>query len=762
MLEHDLRDVEKAIARACDSWGGSYNTFIPVDATPTVPPHWRDHFSNARCDYVNARDHIPLPVPPKLRDLSGLWQANWSGPSVLSVVSQSSLPASGYRTVQLANHIALDEPWGVAYNAVFGRWTDIFDAAYLEENRLDSSASYAKITSLKYLDPSTCGAENLVEELLLTDLTSARAFSCFHLNSFIVGNDLNRELNNPFPRKWQEARMAGPNLVVVYEPGSVQDLCLLWNLRAIYGSPLGLPLGIPASEDVASILKRWRQTLPMLRGRGQPVKAFAISASVSMDRLEAFCTDAGSDWSAAEWGAYLQPNLGCGIPSVESASFENGKAKIAILHPSEENVLGRDVILALGPSLDIMTRPIDQILPEFPVTIGSHLQVDIAGGIRQNFNASAGYIPIEWPSGWSMMESSIGRLKFQVEQSVPGKIASLMLKGCDRAGGMQYLLSDEILRFLLGLGTRRGFNESRRLMKLIVNEIDDGTDTSEQLARIESLLQRLLSDQLDTNRNFVKMSAIEKLFKNKRAAGAWVDFVQRAGLLEKGVRVQCRSCNNPIWLVLLNGANPVDCSTCGATIGDPFPHDQFVFSYCATDLLIRIVESDSMVHALTHRYLANCFATTTDSDKTVVGAYPGVIVKDESGGQHIGEVDLLLLMVDGSIGVGECKTSSAGLVPDELLKLDKLASVLGATWTFVSTLDRRAKCAPIWNANPTGGRLPHFSLTLEQLLDSNPRSLIGQSPLAPRTDLVKMGFVNLTDEQHQKEYEESLVALLHA
>ena len=57
----------------------------------------------------------------------------------------------------------------------------------------------------------------------------------------------------------ERARQLGPNLVVVYEPGSVEDLALLWNLRMANGLPDGLPLGVPRNADPLAAIRHWQQ-----------------------------------------------------------------------------------------------------------------------------------------------------------------------------------------------------------------------------------------------------------------------------------------------------------------------------------------------------------------------------------------------------------------------------------------------------------------------------------------------------------------------
>src|SRR6185312_16075918 len=51
------------------------------------------------------------------------------------------------------------------------------------------------------------------------------------------------------PRQAELAQELGPNLAIVYSPGSVSALCAIWNLRAANGLPPGLPLGLPDGDD---------------------------------------------------------------------------------------------------------------------------------------------------------------------------------------------------------------------------------------------------------------------------------------------------------------------------------------------------------------------------------------------------------------------------------------------------------------------------------------------------------------------------------
>ena len=72
-------------------------------------------------------------------------------------------------------------------------------------------------------------------------------------------------------------------------------LCLLWNLRASSGWPYGWPLAVPASCDVAGVIRGW-----WARGAGRHAQHFGrdgvlalTSASVSIDSLAMLASELG-------------------------------------------------------------------------------------------------------------------------------------------------------------------------------------------------------------------------------------------------------------------------------------------------------------------------------------------------------------------------------------------------------------------------------------------------------------------------------------
>jgi hypothetical protein len=103
--------------------------------------------------------------------------------------------------------------------------------------------------------------------------------------------------------------------------------------------------------------------------------------------------------------------------------------------------------------------------------------------------------------------------------------------------------------------------------------------------------------------------------------------------------------------------------------------------------------------------------------QSVFGAYPGVEFRRPDSTTVEAEADVLVILRNGALILGECKTSARGLKPGELEKLWTAADQVGARATFSATLDRAAECGAEWRTLETPGRRPHFALTAEHLFD---------------------------------------------
>ena len=192
-------------------------------------------------------------------------------------------------------------------------------------------------------------------------------------------------------------------------------------------------------------------------------------------------------------------------------------------------------------------------------------------------------------------------------------------------------------------------------------------------------------------------------------------------------------------------------------IDRPYGYDTVKFRYRGTELLLRLVKSDATVHALALRFFNELFHPSFGQVGPLFGGYPGVTVRRPGESDPLGEADVLFVMIDGGVGVGECKTRAGGLTVDEVKKLGALADAVDASWTFTATLDRASACGPLWHDSPTTGRVPHYALAAEHLYDVGPINALGAEPLAWRDSYRRSGGQEpLSDDEHDAE----VIALL--
>ncbi len=87
------------------------------------------------------------------------------------------------------------------------------------------------------------------------------------------------------------------------------------------------------------------------------------------------------------------------------------------------------------------------------------------------------------------------------------------------------------------------------------------------------------------------------------------------------------------------------------------------------------------------------------------------------GDRVLGEADVVLLLADGRVAIGECKRRAVGLTQGDIDRMEDLADRLNAAWTFYATPQWASECTPIWQELRRD--LPdrrRFALTGEQLL----------------------------------------------
>jgi hypothetical protein len=326
-----LDGAREAIELHCQLWGGGCSVLLPVDpAAGTLSAPWRAVVDSNGLDRVSAGG--------VLTDDGSFERLSLEDGFPLTEPALTVLVANSSDDV-LPVHAALpdeDDPWWVAYAGTFGLLPEEPPEGLLLRAGLMAGIQWDDIGVMNFEretipDPS---ARDLIKRVRDWLKVPPRLVSLQELGLRPApwSQDL---VTSPtwYADAWMR-RFVGSNIVVVYEPGSVADLCLLWTLRSAHGLPRGLPLAIPRSADVAAELATWCDLddrlafAPKLRGFGRPWAL--VSASVAAEELAEIAAQAGASWQAVPFGELLQPPVRPSRTSVDIAYFVDGEAAAAV------------------------------------------------------------------------------------------------------------------------------------------------------------------------------------------------------------------------------------------------------------------------------------------------------------------------------------------------------------------------------------------------------------------------------------------------
>lgn len=755
-----LSDAAAAVEAVCNVWGGAYHLLVPVpDGEVTIPEPWRTLVLDTDPAHTAVRGRLAVPQPGERPSVGGRWVSDSRGEMPLAVLARMEATPRGYRTVRTANDFDLADPWTLAYTAVWGRLPLVLDHQQLRWDGLREDLTYSDVIPVDSSPPREPGAADLLASLRDRNVVTAASMSCVRLAfaSVPVGSQF-EGVQPSFPLRFHQARECGPNVVVVYEPGSVADFCLLWHLRAVHGLRAGFPLAVPVTADVPAALAHWWREYAMLSWGLRSTTGHLVSASVGIDALTALAELSGQPWSAVRWEDLLQPSRGCGVSSSEVAVFEDGRAELSGRHPAEEAAVGRQTVPELGRSLELVVTPVGSTLPPSQMLARADGAMRYRGGAVLQVGGTRDTITLEWPTGLTVLDAVMRDRDLRGEPSEPGRLAERLLRRTEELGGLGPLMHPGSHELLARLGERHGMSWFKRKLRTALDiEADADASIESRLAQIEERVRVMAGEPSEEEQTDITFEDVQKVFHDRAAAEAWLAWADEAGLVLRGTQVQCLHCTSRSWRPLPELAPPVVCRGCGTTIDRPYGYNTVKFRYRASELLLRLVKDDAIVHALALRFFSKLFHPSFGRVGPLFGGYPGVTVRRPGEKDPLGEADVLFVMMDGRVGVGECKTRAAGLIVDEVRKLRVLAEAVGASWTFTATLDRASACGPLWHDSPTAGRVPHYALTAEHLYDVTPAYPLGTEPLAWRSSYTKWGGTEpLPDDEHDAD----VVALL--
>ncbi len=725
----DARDV---IGLHCCFWGGGCSALIPVDpAVRAIEQPWLDLVYGNRLDHVAGRSLINEDEDLQRK----LDVAHDFGPMTepLFTMLLANPPEEGHR-ISVALPSA-DDPWWVAYAGTLGLLPDVPPAGLVQRSALVPDIQWEQLANVAREEVSDPSARDLVGRLRDRTSASARVLSLrdLALRSAPWSQDL---VTAPtWTQRGWDRLFVGSNIVVVYEPGNVSDLCLLWTLRSAHGLPQALPLAIPRTADVVAELDSVTDfdgdglhCAPTLRGFGRPWAL--ISASVTDEHLADFAERARGPWDVYQVEALMQPPIRPTRHSADIAHFVDGAATVAVWDPTDRELVSHRPGPAFGLSLRGRIVLSDKQLPSCRSLRGHALTFGgwIGGGYDFQVHSASETIEVPWPSTWALLRAAAADRGLRVRASRPGQAAAALLERIGSFGAIDALKDDRILAELDRLGEREGISWFRARMRDIQAGLaDEHEDAAARSARIEQQLDDLVVPPVDDAQHELAAQNLQPIFGAKKAR-TWLGWAESSGLLVRGARVACDRCGTKAWRPAAELAPPIACGGCGEVIPQPFPADTLTFRYRASRLLIEVQAADALPHVLCAAWWVALFR-----GKGLAGVYPGVEFLDEAGKNVLAEVDVVLLMLDGTLGLGEIKRRPAGLLRADLDGLDEIAERIDAAWTFAATPGWAADAPEIWRT--LRRELPEsrrFALCGEQLLTpgSEILNVLGNDPTA--------------------------------
>ena len=708
--------AQTAIGRVCQWWGGGAQLLLPGGEEANQETIWQELLRDFDADGV----WNPAHVPPSGQG-PGIWGEN------LWVVLAEAAQRSDRPNVEVPEVSVLD-PWGASYLACFGTLPTTPDTWMSWPRGIRTDLEFHELLDIEWVHPELPGPDDLIARLRGTSATP------IGLSMWELGLTPARHYTMPqedppiLPTRRPIAMSAGPNVAVVYEPGSIEDLCLLWNLRAAHAMPRGFPLGIPNTDSVVDDLKRLFDLGAARRLNLAPLQVALTGFSVSPEVLLAIAEQLGNPWIVAPPSDLIQAPAPASRLSRDVATFAQGAARVATWASSDQATLRyfgaglNSVNLTARYELEGVSIPhIRSISGEaFDNRRYRHGGVEVSGG------SSTAVASVYWPRGWTLLEGAARDRDLRVRASTPGLAAEALIR---RSGGLEatgMFADPRVLVLLTKLCENTGVSFFRRRLRELSEKLSS-TDDTNLLLEAAAHLQRARGDDDSDVRTVPYSTFVQSL--GRQDAEAWLRWSERQGLILRGATLKCKTCEVAKWYRLSELATAIHCRTCSAVLKDPYEPSSLQFQYRAGETLLETFEYDAMSHVLTLRWLFALFGGF-ESRSRIYGVYPGVTFC-ELNGEELPEVDAVILMADGALVVGECKRPQGQLSDKDLDNLEKVAKRLSSPWTFVATPTEQGALPSSWGSAVRRVDPPRFVLTADQLFDIPAVWLAGRDPFRP-------------------------------
>lgn len=738
------------IGLACQLWGGMADVLVPVRDDAPVQPY---PLLLPRLDAEGAAGPLAAALGAGLPS-GGVRRA----PAMLAIAGQDRAKLRTLEVCDVDEH----DPWHLAYLGALGWLPEAPTPQTLTELMLREDVAFDDVVGIRRASVAEPGSGDLPGRLRPTETFTPRGFSFYGLTprpARVVHSALDGWLADPEAF----ARQTGPNVVVVYTPRDVEDLCLLWNLRGIHGWPGGLPLGVPAvdRQDTGSASTA-DAVAELLAAAGPGIGGWPVvltSASLTEDELAPLASalaERGQATDVVAQDVLLRPSTPPARTTSASVVFNTGSALAATRTDKDRRDLAELARPLLKPDMHLTVSPSEQLLPpSVALRAGGRFgEPRFTGGGCTLDATEDGLGRIYWPSGWTVVRALAADRGLTAEPSASGRTATALLAAVGGLGQIKWLAHRPLLALLYQKAASSGMGWwKERAAELVRPAAEAQADPQ---AAMDALMQQIQDVSVSLGGESaatITYGELAERLGSAPAAAAWLEWAEPRRLVVRGTAAKCRQCQHETWRPLASAAPPLVCPGCGREEHRPYEPSSMKFTYRLGEPLRRSIENDSIYHLLVMRSLAALLAVAPAG---LVGLHPGV---DFRKGEQQAEADVLAVLGDGAMVPVEVKLRSTGLRQHDLDMLDRLCDWLGATTAVLGTGDDDASLSTAYvEASRDNAEPWRRILTAEDWLE--PVSTVSLGSRLPGPDACQPHGSELPRRATADELDEQFAALL--
>jgi len=714
-------DAIATIAAQCQVWGGATTPLIPLTSEGMVADEYARILPGAAIDHVLGLDLYALGSGEPLRPEAPSGERGWWGSQFAAALLDYHRQDS-YAVLEVVE-LSEDDPWRPIYAACLGLLPEVPTPGLLNAGYLKPELTFEDFLRVDRVQ-ATGSLDDLLTRLSADGRITPRQLSMLHLAYGNSGSTSLRTKPDLLPSPGFARYDAGPNVIVVCSPGSLDDLALLWNLRGAHGDgrvlPIGLPLDVVTPDTIRTLISHERIARNGMAHRVAYMTSASIGVDAIAERLGSVLEGSRPLIAVSPLSEMLGFGYSGGWHRDDILVWHEGRAHLTPLPPDSHSDL-----FQRGSLSDLTRMAYDVAVPSHPFPHVDDVRIDpfsgtFAAGYRSTSGRSARsrteVQQVEWPSEALIARAIARRRQLHLDESEPGRACRVLLAGMKDPSYVSLLAHAPLLDLLEQMAARHGFGWYKERLRSTGEKADP---TIAVPSTTDDLPDKAFNE-------FKKV-----LGNNDRAARCWLLWAERAGLVIKGLPLQCVKCRAKQWIPVSAFAPPIICRGCGEAMETPFGDRPTVnFTYRLSERLRRVYEQDAMGHLLVAHYFDSLFRGGKSG--RLVGLHPGMEIKKEGENAITGEADVLMLTRHGEFIPVEVKRRATGLTDGEINKLDALAVTLSSPWSVAVACEYVANAgnalATLVLRHETDGTYKRMVLTYDRLLDPIPVWAMGADP----------------------------------